>query len=129
MSNRPEQDPIGHAAKFLWLFALIPVIFGSITFFLPPEMSSNLATWQRAIPFAIAALVALVGLGVWRRIVVAAWAGIVLFAIGLLGLGFAALTGESKRRGMIILALLLAWPIKKLLDAIAAMRREQKNPS
>ncbi len=128
MSNRPEDDPIGHAAKFLWLFALIPVIFGAMTFFLPAEMSRGLAGWQRAFPFVVAGLVALVGLGVWRRILIAAWAGIVLFAIGLLGIGFAALSGEPKRRGMVILALLLAWPIKKLLDAITAIRREKGNP-
>lgn len=128
MSNRPEEDPIGHAAKFLGLFALIPVIFGSMHFFLPTEMSSKLATWQRALPFGVAALVALIGLGVWRRIVAAAWVGIGLFGVGLLGIGFAALTGESKGRAMILVALLLIWPIKKLFDAIAAIRREQGQP-
>lgn len=61
VSNRPEDDPIGHAAKFLWLFALIPVIFGSMRFFLPSEMSAKMASWQKAMPFAAAALIALVG--------------------------------------------------------------------
>jgi len=43
-------DPIGHAAKLLWLLALIPVIFGAMSFPLSAQMSSGLATWQLAFP-------------------------------------------------------------------------------
>lgn len=125
MSNRPEEDPIGHAAKFMWLSALIPVIFGALPFFLPPEMSSKVDGWKRFLPFVAAALVALVGLGVWRRVVAAAWAGIALFSVGLAGLAYAALTGDEKRRATVLFALLLVWPIKKLHDAITAIREEQ----
>lgn len=125
MSNRPEEDPIGHAAKFMWLFALIPVIFGALPFFLPPEMSGKVDGWKRFLPFVAAALVALVGLGVWRRVVAAAWAGIALFSAGLAGLAYGALTGDEKRRATVFFALLLFWPIKKLHDAITAIRKEQ----
>lgn len=125
MSNTPEQDPIGHAAKFLWLFAIIPVIFGSLAFFLPPEMSARTPGWARVMPFVLAALIALVGLGVRRRIVAAAWAGIGLFGAALVGTVYLAIAGGSKGRSGIILALLFAWPIKKLLDVTRAIRNEK----
>lgn len=128
MSNRPDDDPIGHAAKFLWILALIPVIFGSMVFFLPPDIGSQQPGWTRALPFVFALLIAAVGLGVWKRVAVAAWAGIGLFGVSLVALGAVALTGESKKRAMMFFALMLIWPIRKLFDAIAEMRREAGGP-
>ncbi len=128
MSNLPDQDPIGHAAKFLWILAIIPVIFGSMTFFLPPDFRTSAPSWAAGLPFVVALLIALVGLGVHRRIIAAAWFGIALFSLGLIGLGYAALMGDEKKRGMVLFALLLIWPIKKLFDAVAAMRVERGQP-
>jgi hypothetical protein len=124
MSNRPDVDPIGHAAKFVALLALLPVIFGSIVFFLPRDIDHTTG-WQKAVPFLIAAFMVLIGLGVYRRSIAAAWAGIALFAAGLLGLAYAALSGEHKRPAVIFFALMLIWPIKKLFDAITAIKQEQ----
>ena len=124
MSNRPEVDPIGHAAKFVALLSLIPVIFGSMVFFLPRDIDHSTGL-QKAGPFAIAAFMALIGLGVHRRSIAAAWAGIALFAAGLVGLAYAALSGEQKRPAVIFFALLLIWPIKKLFDAITAIKQGQ----
>lgn len=128
MSNRPEDDPIGHAAKFLWILALIPVIFGSMVFFLPSDFAPDAGGWKQALPFVFALLIAAVGLGVWKRIAVAAWAGVGLFGVALVALGAVALTGESKKRGMMFFALMLIWPIRKLFDSLAAMRREAGGP-
>lgn len=128
MSNRPEDDPIGHAAKFLWLFAIIPVIFGAMVFFLPKGMSHDPPAWSRAAPFVVAALLALIGVGVHRRVIAAAWAGIGLFAAGFVGIVYAAVAGQAKQRAALIFALLLYWPIRKLLDAIRAIREERSRP-
>ena len=128
MSNHPDEDPIEHAAKFLWIFAAIPVIFGAMPFFLPPEMSGSSPAWARAIPFVIAALIALSGLGVKKRIPAAAWFGIALFALAIAGLGVAAFTGEPKKKGVFFFGILFLWPIKKLFDALEAMRRETAAP-
>ncbi|MFO0757472.1 MAG: hypothetical protein U0359_13325 [Byssovorax sp.] len=128
MSNQPDEDPIAHAAKFLWIFAAIPVIFGAMPFFLPPEMSDSSPAWARAIPFVAAALIALIGLGVKKRIPAAAWAGIALFALGIVALGVGAITGEPKKRGVLFFGLLFLWPIKKLFAALEAMRRETPAP-
>ncbi|MFO0591182.1 MAG: hypothetical protein U0441_26790 [Polyangiaceae bacterium] len=128
MSNTPEQDPIGHAAKFLWLFSLIPVIFGSMTFFLPKDITGHQPLMQRVFPFILAALISLVGVGVWRRSVAAAWAGIGLFGVGVVGIAIAALFGDPNKKAVLIWAALLIWPIRKLYDAIGAIQAEKARP-
>lgn len=129
MSSSPDRDPIDHTSKFLWLFALIPVIFGAMNFFLPREMTDKLAPWQIALPFVVALLIVLIGFGVRRRIVAAAYAGIALFGAALLGIAYGALTGEGKRRGMLFLAILVYWPLKNLLDSLEAMRAAPGKPA
>lgn len=128
MSNHPDDDPIGHAAKFLWLFALIPVIFGALVFFLPRDMRGDAPALSMAFPFVVAALIALVGVGVWRRSKAAAWAGIALFALSLVGLVVAAIVGSPSRRGLFFFAVLFAWPIRKLHAAIGAMSAAEARP-
>lgn len=128
MSNTPGEDPIGHAAKFLWLFALIPVIFGSMIFFLPRSMRGNATGLSMAFPFVLAALIALVGVGVHRRSITAAWAGIGLFALAIAGMAVGAIVGGPKLRGVLFFVVLFAWPIRKLHAAIGAISAEKARP-
>lgn len=128
MSNLPDEDPIGHAAKFLWLFSLIPVIFGAMNFFLPKDMTGKMTPLTMSIPFIVAALIALVGVGVWKRSVPAAWVGIGLFGLAVAGVVLATILSAGKRGALLFFGVLFVWPIIKLRAAIAAIEAEKARP-
>lgn len=129
MSNRPEGDPIQHAAKFLWIWALLPIIFGMIPFFLPNPNADAAGGWKRFIPFVASAVIALVGLGVWRRMVAATWVGMVVFGAGIAGLVVAAVAGGGEKKGAFLLfGALLVWPIIKLWNAKRAIEAAKSTP-
>ncbi len=92
MSNTPDADPIGHAAKFVAIFAAIPVIFGAMALALPRSEGPR-SPAATAAPFVTAALLLVVAFGVHRRSVAAAWIGIGLFAVGIVGALAAGLLG------------------------------------
>ena len=120
MSNTPDADPVGHAAKFVAIFAALPVIFGAIALAVPgPDGPRSPATY--AAPFVAAALLLVVAFGVHRRSVAAAWIGVGLFAVALVGLVAAGVLGAKKNYAIVFWVLLLIWPIRKLWAAKAAM--------
>jgi hypothetical protein len=130
MSNDPTVDPVGHAAKFLWIFSLIPVIFGAVGLAVPSETPPP--AWGQALPFVAAVAIVGVGVGVHRRSKTAAQVGVALFAlvgIALIGgaVSNAVVKGSgSSLRALLIVALLVVWPIIKLRDALSAMKAEAK---
>ena len=48
--SRPEADPVGHAAKFVAIFASFPVMFGIIVLALP-RMGAPMSSITYALPF------------------------------------------------------------------------------
>lgn len=114
MSNTIEQDPIGHTAKFLWIFSALPLIGQIMVFALPPDMSANSPSWARYNGFIIAALIAALGYGVWRRSLLAARIGLVVFGLATLGMIALALFKADGNRAGVILAVLPAWCAIKL---------------
>lgn len=120
MSNTPDADPVGHAAKFIAIFAALPVIFGGIALAVPGSGGPRPpATY--AGPFIAAALLLAVAFGVHRRSVAAAWIGIGLFVVALVGLTAAAFLGEKRNYAIFFWAVMLIWPVLKLWAAKAAM--------
>ena len=124
MSNDPNTDPIGHAAKFMWIFALIPAIFGLLPLFLT-QVPMQGPVWVRYSGLIFAALVALIGVGVHRRSVLVAWLGIALFSIGAIAVLYMALRPNTKGRAVVVLTALMIWPIIKLKGAIDAINAEK----
>lgn len=116
MSNRPEVDPIGHAAKFIAIFAALPVIFGCIALAMPTT-SSPQPPAQYIAPFLAAAFLLVVAFGVYRRSVAAAWVGIGFFALTLVGLTALVFLGAKRNYAVFFWAVLLIWPVIKLWAA------------
>jgi hypothetical protein len=125
MSNDPNVDPVGHAAKFLWILALLPVIFGAVGLAVPSETPRP--WWGMASPFAFAAIVAGLGAGVYKRSALAARIGIGFFALAALaaiGGALVAAIGKgsaSSLRALFIAGALVIWPIVKLKNALAVL--------
>ncbi len=114
MSNTLEGDPISHTAKFLWIFAAFPLIGQAMAFAMPPDMTANSSGPSRYAGFIIAAVIAAIGYGVWRRSLLAARIGLVLFVLASLGMvGLALFANEANRAG-VILAVLPIWGAIKL---------------
>jgi hypothetical protein len=120
MSNTPDVDPIGHAAKFVAIFAALPVIFGAMALALP-STDGPLSPAHYAPPFVAAALLLLVAFGVHRRSIAAVWAGIGLFALALVGLMATVFLGEERKYALLFWAVMLIWPVLKLWAAKEAM--------
>ena len=122
MSNDPSADPVGHAAKFLAIFALIPAIFGLIPF-LAPEAARNTPEWAKYNGLILAAVFACIGLGVHRRSILVARLGMGLLALILVAL---VVGGIYKRKpgAAVFFGVLFVWPIIKLRDAAELIKAE-----
>ena len=123
MSNSPENDPIAHAAKFIAIFAIIPAMIGTMLMWL--GVTAQLPIWIRYNGFVIAIVLLAVAAGVYKRSIAAAYLGITLFIIAIIGVAIHVLTGHgAKASSLFILIMLFSWPIIKLQNAVRAMRAE-----
>ena len=122
MSNAPDSDPVAHAAKFIAIFAAIPAILGGVIAAMPtmsgprPPLATLLAG-----PVVTVVVMLAVAYGVHRRSIAAAWAGIVVFSLLMIGMVVGSIAGGKAGPATLLWVLMLAWPIKKLWSAKNAL--------
>lgn len=113
MSNTLEGDPISHTAKFLWIFAAFPLIGQAMVFAMPPDMATPSSAGRYA-GFIVAAVIAGIGYGVYRRSLLVARIGLALFVLASIGMAGLALFAAEANRAGVILAVLPIWCAIKL---------------
>ncbi len=115
--HQPPRDPVAYAAKFLWVWSMLPGIFVAIVFASSPR---RFFEGSRPLVLVLPLLVIGLGFGVHGRSRAAVWAGLALFAL----IGAGALVGAAVAREprLVIWVGIVALPVMKLLDAHRALR-------
>jgi len=115
-------DPVVHAARFLWVFAILPAIFTGIG--LATASMTGGTRPEHLLGLVWAAVIAGIGFGVHRRSQLAAKIGIGLFAVACLA-GIAAGILRGKPAAGLFITVLCVWPVLKLKAALEAMRGDR----
>ena len=104
LGNTFEEAPVEHTAKFLWLFSLLPLIGQAMELAMPPRTSGT-DSWARYSGFVVAAVIAGVGVGVYRCSLGVAQVGFALLSLAALGTLGAALFAENSQAAAVLVAL------------------------
>lgn len=113
LGNTFEEAPVEHTAKFLWLFALLPLIGQAMELAMPPGSSGTRDFWARYLGFVVAAVIVGIGVGVYRCSLRVAQVGFALFSLAALGTLGAALFAENSQAAA-VLVVLPTWGAIKL---------------